>query len=662
MIKKGLLVIFLFIVSLFFVKPVFANEETESLKKDINDALVENINVQILNSKGTTPNVSVKYEDSILEKGVHYTLSFKNNKKVGTATAIIKGIGDFTGYKEINFKIAYNIASSKVTGIANKIYTGNIIKQKITVKYGTTVLKDKKDYSVSYKNNLNAGTATMIITGKGNYIGTISKTFKITRKSITKLSFGNISNKGYTSIGIKPNIVIKDSKKQLVKDIDYTLTYINNIKVGKATVKITGKGNYKGTVTKTFKIVRTSISKVSVSAISNKEYTGKAIKPLPTLKIGSATLTLNKDYTLKYSNNIKEGTASITITGKGGVSGSKVVKFKIIKTEHPYVVSSKSKIVVGSNATLKVYDNTKPITFKSQNTSIAKVSSKGVVTGVGVGTTKIYATVGYETLSYSITVSNKDNFTGYVEIGNREYIYKNGKEQGYYETSSNLSKTLYDMDGNKKSKFGIDVSEFQGKIDWTKVKKSQVDFAIIRCGFRGYGTGKLVTDATFKYNIENAITNGIDVGVYFFTEAINEKEGIEEANYVLSLIEGYNISYPIIIDTESVGGSGRADIITKAKRTEAINGFCKTIKEAGYTTMIYASARWFTTHLDLSKLTEYEKWVAHYTGFNNITDYDKDYSIWQYTSSGKLSGISTRVDFNICFKEYIKTVDMNEEI
>ena len=207
-------------------------------------------------------------------------------------------------------------------------------------------------------------------------------------------------------------------------------------------------------------------------------------------------------------------------------------------------------------------------------------------------------------------------------------------------------------------KKGIDVSVYQGNIDWAKTAKDDnVDFAIIRAGFRGYGfAGTLVTDSKFKTNIEDALKNGIEVGVYFFSQAINEQEAKEEAKYTLNLIKGYKITYPITIDTEQSShpqGQGRADGLSKDQRTKVVEAFCKTVKEAGYEPMIYANKWWLTEKLNMSKLSDYSVWLAHYTGatqanpFAKPSDYKGKYIMWQYTDKGTVNGISGNVDMDI---------------
>lgn len=207
-------------------------------------------------------------------------------------------------------------------------------------------------------------------------------------------------------------------------------------------------------------------------------------------------------------------------------------------------------------------------------------------------------------------------------------------------------------------KNGIDVSFYQNAINWVNVSQSMYsDFAMIRAGFRGYGaTGTLNLDPQFAKNVMGAKANGIPIGLYFFSQAVNTKEAVQEANYVLSLIKRYGvkITYPIAIDTEIAnGGAGRADGLDVATRTAVCKAFCDTIKKAGYTPAIYASRDWFYQNLDINQLKNYDIWLAHYTDNVAIkTDYKYDYDMWQYTSSGKVNGIVGNVDLNICYKNY----------
>lgn len=196
----------------------------------------------------------------------------------------------------------------------------------------------------------------------------------------------------------------------------------------------------------------------------------------------------------------------------------------------------------------------------------------------------------------------------------------------------------------------VDVSEFQNTINWKKAKADGVKGAIIRCGFRGAEKGTLQPDARFLEHIKGAYASGIPVGIYMFTEAINAKEGREEADYAIKQLKaaGVPISFPIAIDTEAVNiKNERAKNLNKAKRTEAIKGFCEQIKAKGYTPMIYASTSWLNNKLDMSKLP-YDVWVAQY---NDVCEYKGKYVMWQYTSSGKISGIKGNVDLNHCYIE-----------
>lgn len=199
-------------------------------------------------------------------------------------------------------------------------------------------------------------------------------------------------------------------------------------------------------------------------------------------------------------------------------------------------------------------------------------------------------------------------------------------------------------EGNRS--FGIDVSKWNKEIDWEALRAAGVEFAIIRCGYRGSVTGTLVEDPYFYSNIEGAKKAGIQVGLYFFTQAVSVVEAVEEASMVLCLNGGQALDYPIFIDTEGAGGNGRADHLDTATRSAVCEAFCETIEHAGYRAGIYASRNWLYHNLDMSGLDEYVVWLAEY---REQPEYDGKYQLWQYTSEGSIDGIEGRVDFNLSF-------------
>lgn len=197
---------------------------------------------------------------------------------------------------------------------------------------------------------------------------------------------------------------------------------------------------------------------------------------------------------------------------------------------------------------------------------------------------------------------------------------------------------------------GIDVSKFQGEIDWNKVADSGVEFAIIRIGYRGYGTGALMMDEMAIKNIEGALEAKIKVGVYFFSQAITIEEAVEEAEFIIENIKKYDITYPVVYDTEDiVNEDSRADGLSKEERTEIAIAFLERIKKAGYTPVIYANLRWFTMSLDIPELEAYDKWYAYY---DKELYFPYKISMWQYTESGQVDGINGSVDLNMSFKDW----------
>ena len=209
------------------------------------------------------------------------------------------------------------------------------------------------------------------------------------------------------------------------------------------------------------------------------------------------------------------------------------------------------------------------------------------------------------------------------------------------------------------SSFGIDVSSHQKEIDWKTVKKAGVDFAMIRVGYRGYSGGKLMLDDYFQQNIQGAIDAGIDVGLYFYSQAITPEEAVEEAELLLSAIGDFPITYPIAYDWELVTTDvARTDYVPVKTLTECSIAFCERIKQAGYLPMIYQNKRTSLLKLDLPELTEYDFWLAEY---NEPATYYYNYQMWQYASDGSVPGVQGDVDVNICFKNYHSDTKEPEE-
>lgn len=207
----------------------------------------------------------------------------------------------------------------------------------------------------------------------------------------------------------------------------------------------------------------------------------------------------------------------------------------------------------------------------------------------------------------------------------------------------------YYENGERVSHKGIDVSKYQESINWRKVAEDDVEYAFIRLGIRGYTEGEILQDETFEENIEGALDNGIDVGIYFFTQALSEEEAREEAEYVINAIEPYKVKYPVVIDVEAVSNkNARTNDLTKEERTKYCIAFCEAVKEAGYTPMIYGNLKTFMLMLDLAQLEEYDKWFAYY---DEELYFPYDFKIWQYTNTGTVNGIKGDVDLNISFEE-----------
>lgn len=357
-------------------------------------------------------------------------------------------------------------------------------------------------------------------------------------------------------------------------------------------------------------------------------------------------------------------------------------------------------------ATVSNYKSDSGVTWETSDKKIATVDDKGVVTGVAVGSATITATTKEKNAAGNqlkatcvVTVNSnavndtttklKDKNGNQIYIKDSDGNYREAVYADYFNNTDFYIKTnalyaytgwqtidgktyYYDKNGNvvtgtqiiqgvtyhfgtdgaiasnvNGTTFGIDVSRHNGNIDWNAVKASGVDFVIIRCGYRGSSSGVLIEDQNFRTNIKGATAAGLKVGVYVFSQAVNEVEAVKEASLAVSLVKGYNLTYPIFIDTESSGG--RADKIDKATRTAIVNAFCQTVTSAGYKAGIYASKSWYEDKLNMGAIGNYKIWLAQY---QPKPTYNGRYEMWQYSSKGKISGINGNVDLNYSYLGY----------
>lgn len=368
----------------------------------------------------------------------------------------------------------------------------------------------------------------------------------------------------------------------------------------------------------------------------------------------------------KTSATIKVG-ESVTLTPSVSGTDKSKVEWKSSDTSIATVSAGTVKGVKEGKATITISltaDSSKTATCEVTVTSDKKDYSKDTTALKDKSGNQLYKKVGdkYEAATYA------DYYGDYKKNGGKFYR-KSSKDTGYTYTGWQTidgSTYFFDKDGNKvtgdqviqgakysfgsdgrlsagSGTMGIDVSKWNGNIDWTAVRNSGVSYVIIRCGYRGSSTGAMIEDPKFRANIQGAKAAGLSVGVYFFTQAVNEVEAVEEASMVLSLINGKGVNLPVYLDVEASGGRG--DKISKETRTAVCKAFCATIQNSGYKAGIYANKTWFTSYINTGSLTSYKIWLAQYAASPTYTA--TRYDMWQYSSKGSVAGISGNVDMNI---------------
>lgn len=245
-------------------------------------------------------------------------------------------------------------------------------------------------------------------------------------------------------------------------------------------------------------------------------------------------------------------------------------------------------------------------------------------------------------------ITNRDGSEEWVLIS--PYLKKNTFDFTKMEDKAGLKR--YMENGRKTSYVGVDISKHTGKIYFPSLKAAGVDYVMIRLGSRGYSTGQITLDENFKENIEGAIEAQLDVGIYFYSQAISQDEAIQEVNFVVQNLEPYKakVKYPIAFNMGFVSNDkSRIEGLSREDKTTVTVSFLEGVKAAGYVPMVYGDKEWLLKEVDLTKLQDFDVWLSQE---EEIPDYPYLYSMWQYDTDGVLNGIDGGADLNICFVGY----------
>ena len=428
--------------------------------------------------------------------------------------------------------------------------------------------------------------------------------------------------------------------------------------VGVGTAKITVKADGYNDASVSITVTEADKKSMTLSATSLSIKIGETGKITVSSGPSSYTVKSSDEKIAKVASDgtitpVAEGTATITFSAADYNDATATVTVTKTGTKTLEMNVKKVTIVQGQTFKISPKDTSLSVTYKSDNTDIATISGV-TITAVKEGKTNITCScVGYADTKIEVTVvskttvlKDKNGNTVYVKDADGKYVeatyndYYNGKtfyikkendgvRQGwwtidgktyYYNKNGEKvtgeqvikgAKYSFGSDGalsSSSGSMGIDVSKWNGNINWAQVKNAGVNYAIIRCGYRGSSAGALIEDPKFKANIQGAQAAGIKVGVYFFSQAVNEVEAVEEASMCINLCKGYNLSFPIYIDVEA--SHGRGDQISASQRTANVKAFCGTIQSAGYRAGVYSNKTWFTQYMNAASLTSYKIWLA----------------------------------------------------
>lgn len=303
-------------------------------KHDIGGVVAEAIPDQIYTGDYIRPALTIYDEGKLLVEGVDYEVTNGNNIRAGESWVIIKGLGNYDQTKRVYFNIVASLETAIIDDIPEQLYTGSPVTPPVKVACGGNTLVLGKDYTVTYGNNISVGDASVTIRPLTSYYtGTIVKKFQITNRITSAVISGIPAAVTYTGQPQTPAVTVTMGDKVLTQGVDYTVSYRNNVRVGTASVIISGKGIYSGEKTVNFKIQEKSINNCTIYAVASQMYNGKLLTPPVVVKDGNTALVQGRDYTLSYRNNQNVGTGYVTIAGAGDYKGSVTKSFAIVRPQ-----------------------------------------------------------------------------------------------------------------------------------------------------------------------------------------------------------------------------------------------------------------------------------------------------------------------------------------
>ena len=570
-------------------------------------------------SAGTTTVTVASTEKSGLTKDV--TITVTEEPKMINVSLNPSSLSMKVGEDQTLTVTVGNTDDTSVTWTSENTSVATVDGGKVhAVAAGTAVIKAQSNADSSKT----AGCTVTVTENEENVTVTLDTTSLSLKEGEEKTIKATVAGTSNTAVGwsSSDNTIasVDDSGKiKALKKGEATITATSKAASGKTAsckVSVTSKEELKislDTTTLTLKVGEEKTLKESVTGTSDTSVEWKSSD--------AAIVSVDKG----KIKALKKGEATITVTLK--IDTTKTATCKVTVTEKDY-----------SNDTTKLTDKSgNQLYKKNSDGSYSEATYADYFGDYKKNGGKFYRK------------SSKDTgytYTGWQTIDGYTYFFDKDGNKVTGEQVIQGAKYTFDSEGRLSASsgtMGIDVSKWNGNIDWTAVKNSGVSYVIIRCGYRGSTGGSLIEDPTYRKNIKGAKAAGLQVGVYFFTQAVNEVEAVEEASMVLSLISGQGVTLPVYLDVEASGG--RADGIGTEMRTKVCKAFCQTIQNSGYKAGIYANKTWLTSYINTGSLTNYKIWLAQYAATPTYTA--TRYDMWQYSSKGSVAGISGNVDMNI---------------